>query len=98
MTFFDIGSAQGLLATVVVSFVIGLAFGAITKHAIKLGIVLIFGIIIMIVTGYVAPSQLTLLINLLSPEVTAVQGDLGLFLPLTASFFAIGFGFGLYKG
>ena len=98
MVLFDTGSMQGLLATVVVSFVIGLAFGAITKHAIKLGIVLVFAIIIMIVTGYVAPSQLTLLINLLAPEVIAVQGDLGLFLPLTASFFAIGFGIGLWKG
>lgn len=55
-------------------------------------------IILLIAFGVVAPAQFTLLINLIIPEVTAVQSDLGLFIPVTAIAFAIGFALGLWKG
>jgi hypothetical protein len=97
LTWFDIGTVQGLIASILIAFVIGVAFGAITKHAIKFGLALVFAIIMSIAFGVVAPAQLILLINLLKPEVAGVQNDLGLFIPLTASAFAFGFALGLWK-
>ena len=91
-------SIQSTASLLIVSFVLGLAFGAVVKHAIKLAMLLVFVMVILIGLGYVLPSQMILLINLLKPELMAVQSDLGLFLPLTASLFAIGFAIGLWKG
>ena len=51
-----------------ISFVLGLAFGAIAKHAIKLGIILVMVIILLIAFGVVASRPVHTLDNLHRPR------------------------------
>jgi hypothetical protein len=76
----------------------GLAVGAIIKHAFKLGLLLFFVVIILVLTGIVTPTQMGLLFELFKPEATAVQSDINYFTALSSILFIIGFAIGLWKG
>jgi hypothetical protein len=89
---------EGIFATGVVFFVMGLAVGAIIKHAFKLGLMLLFAVIVLVLVGVITPTQVGLLFELFKPEATAVQSDINYFTALSSIVFAIGLALGLWKG
>jgi hypothetical protein len=97
LTWFDIGTVQGLIASILIAFVIGVALARSQNMRLNLASHWSLRSLCRLPSGSSPPAQLILLINLLKPEVAGVQNDLGLFIPLTASAFAFGFALGLWK-
>ena len=63
------------LGSLLVSLFIGAIIGMLIKHFIKWGIVAIVVVAILLTFGYVEPQYFTLVLNLMSPEVTSIWKD-----------------------
>ena len=63
------------LGSLLVSLFIGAIIGMLIKHFIKWGIVAIVVVAILLTFGYVEPQYFTLVLNLISPEVTSIWKD-----------------------
>ena len=63
------------LGSLLVSLFIGAIIGMLIKHFIKWGIVAIVVVVILLTFGYVESHYFTLVLNLISPEVTSIWKD-----------------------
>jgi uncharacterized membrane protein (Fun14 family) len=85
----------------VVAFLLGLLIGFLVRNVIKIGLILLAIVIILIVAGYVTPTQVESLINSTLANfhsyVSSGQNYLS-YLPYNSLAFVIGFIIGLVKG
>jgi len=94
-------SSMTFIAALLVPLVLGFLVGIIAKAAVKVGAAIAVIIIILIVTGFLSPSQVIQpLVQLVrtGPSLASKVNQVAGYLPYSSLTFIIGFVVGLFKG